>query len=562
MKQNLQNELNNPLEYFYHWEKTTPNKIFLRQPFGNTWKTLTYSEAGIEARKIVTALKEKGLTKGDHIGILSKNCYHWILADIAISMGGFVSVPFYSSLPKAQLNEVVIKSDIKLLFVGKLDSWGDKEEALPKELKIIKFPHYNGNAEITVGESWTDLTKIHSPSKDNYMPELSDLWTILFTSGTTGSPKGVMLSFKSIAVIFKDEKTYNTLGIHNLKEHCFFSFLPLNHVAERIAVEGAAIFTGGNISFAESIDTFVNNLQDVQPNIFFAVPRIWSKFQSGVFAKLPQKKLDKLLKIPILSSIIKNKIRKALGLGKVEIVLTGAALTPDHLKIWYRKLGINIREVFGMTEACGAVTLSPIGDVSNSNVGKPIPGTTVRIKEESKEILYNSEQTMMGYYKEPEKTAEILIDGWINSGDKGYIDENNYLKVIGRVKDAFKTQKGIYITPNPIESNISKNDLIEQTCVVGFNIPQPIVLINLSETGVATDNKTTENNLKTMLTMINEPLANYQKLSTIVITKETWSEENDLLTPTLKVKRNKIDELYMDKYPSWHNNKSAIIWET
>ena len=277
---------------------------------------------------------------------------------------------------------------------------------------------------------------------------------------------------------------------------------------------------------------------------------------------MPQKKLDTLLKIPILSGIIKNKIRKALGLGRAEIVLTGAALTPDHLKIWYRKLGINIREVFGMTEACGAVTLSPIGDISNNNVGKPIPGTTVRIKEGSKEILYNSEQIMMGYYKEPEKTAEILIDGWINSGDKGYIDENNYLKVIGRVKDAFKTQKGIYITPNPIESNLSKNDLIEQTCVVGFNIPQPIVLINLSETGIATDNKTAENNLKDMLTMINEPLANYQKLSTVVITKETWSEENDLLTPTLKVKRNKIDELYMNKYPSWHNNNSAIIWES
>lgn len=561
MEQNLQNELKNPLEYFYHWEKNTPNKIFLRQPFGDTWKTLTYSEAGIEARKIVTALKDKGLKKGDHIGLLSKNCYHWILADIAICMGGFVSVPFYASLPKAQLNEVILKSDLKLLFVGKLDSWGEKEEALPKDLMVIKFPHYQGNAEITVGESWTDLIEAHSPTQENYIPELSDLWTILFTSGTTGSPKGVMLAFRTIAVIFNDEKKYNTLGIHYLKEHCFFSFLPLNHVAERIVVEGASIFTGGNISFAESIDTFAKNLQDVQPNIFFAVPRIWSKFQSGVFAKLPQKKLNKLLKIPILSGIIKNKIRKALGLGKAEIVLTGAALTPDHLKIWYRKLGINMREVFGMTEACGAVTLSPIGDITNSNVGKPIPGTKVRIKEGTKEILYNSEQIMMGYYKEPEKTAEILIDRWINSGDKGYIDENNYLKVIGRVKDAFKTEKGIYITPNPIENNISKNDMIEQTCVVGLNISQPIILINLSETGIAADKETVKKNLKELLSIINEPLANYQKLSTMVITKETWSEENDLLTPTLKVKRNKIDQIYMNQYPSWHNNNSAIIWE-
>ena len=187
---------------------------------------MTYKEAGQEARRMVTALKKMGLKKGDHIVLLSKNCYHWILADIAISMGGFVSVPYYASLPKTQLNEVILKSDIKLLFVGKLDSWDDKTEALPEDLKVIKFPHYDGNATIPIGDNWNELIDQSEPFEENYIPETSDIWTILFTSGTTGSPKGVMLTYKSIVVVFRDEKKYNTLGIHSLKEHAFLSFLP------------------------------------------------------------------------------------------------------------------------------------------------------------------------------------------------------------------------------------------------------------------------------------------------------------------------------------------------
>ena len=554
------NKLDNPLEYFYHWEKNTPDKVFLKQPSGDQWKTLTYKEAGQEVRKMATALKEMGLQKGDHIGLLSKNCYHWILADIAISMGGFVSVPYYASLPKVQLNEVILKSDIKLLFVGKLDTWEDKSEALPNDLKVVKFPHYEGNAEIPLGDSWDELVNNNAPQEGNYVPELDDLWTVLFTSGTTGSPKGVMLTYKSIVVVFRDEEKYNTLGIHYLKEHSFLSFLPLNHVAERVAIEGAAIFTGGTIAFAESIDTFIKNLQDIQPTVFFAVPRIWNKFQSGILAKVSQKKLNVLLSIPIISSLIKKKLKKALGLSRAEIVLTGAALTPQHLKQWYRKLDINLREVFGATEACGAVTITPLGEISDVGVGKAIPGIEFKIAPENGEVIYRSEQLMIGYYKESEKTAEILKDGWYYSGDKGFIDQEKNLNIIGRVKDAFKTDKGKYVTPNPIESKFSKNDFIEQVCVVGLSIPQPMALINLSETGLAANKEEVEMQFEALQKKINEELANFEKVYTMVIIKEAWTEANELLTPTLKVKRNKIDEKYMSRYVSWHKENSNIIW--
>ncbi len=561
MTNQTNNKLDNPLEYFYHWEKNHPDKVFLKQPKGDQWKTLTYKEAGQEARKMVTALKEMGLQKGDHIGLLSKNCYHWILADIAISMGGFVSVPYYASLPKAQLNEVILKSDIKLLFVGKLDSWDDKSDALTDNLKVIKFPHYDGNAIIPLGKSWDELVDQHQPFQENYIPELTDIWTILFTSGTTGTPKGVMLTYKSIVVVFRDEEKYNTLGIHSLKEHAFLSFLPLNHVAERVVIEGAAIFTGGTIAFAESIDTFLKNLQDIQPTVFFAVPRIWNKFQSGILAKVSQKKLNTLLSIPIISLLIKKKLKKALGLSRAEIVLTGAALTPKHLKQWYRKLDINLREVFGATEACGAVTITPLGEVSDIGVGKAIPGIEFKIDSKTGEVIYRSEQLMTGYYKESEKTAEILKDGWYYSGDKGFIDNDKNLNIIGRVKDAFKTDKGKYVTPNPIESNFSKNELIEQVCVVGLSIPQPIALINLSEIGLETNKQEIETQFEGLIKKVNQELANFEKVSTMVIIKNPWTEDNELLTPTLKVRRNKIDEKYMKHYSSWHENNSTLIWK-
>ena len=550
-----------PIEYFYHWEKETPENVFLKQPFGDTWKHMTFAETANEARKLVTVLNEMGLKSGDHIGILSKNCYHWIITDIAITMGGFISVPFYASLPKDQLNEVIVKSDIKLLFIGKLDTWGNKIEALPKNLKTISFPHYEGNANINVGEEWTDLIKNKKPFTENFIPKLDDTWTVLFTSGTTGSPKGVMLPFKSIAAVFRDEERYNTLGIHKLKEHTFFSFLPLNHVAERLAIEGAAFFTGGSISFAESIDTFIKNLQDIQPTVFFAVPRIWSKFQMGVLEKVSQKKLNTLLKTPIVSGLIKKKLKKALGLSKAEIVLTGAALTPVHLKQWYRKIDINLREVFGATEACGAITVTPLGESSDIGVGKAIKGIDIKIDTENGEVIYRSDQLMTGYYKEEDKTKEILQNGWYFSGDKGFIDEHQNLNIIGRVKDAFKTEKGIYITPNPIENSLSKNELLEQICVAGLTSPQPIALVNLSEISKGSSKDQINENLTNHLKKTNTELANHTKVQCIVITKEIWTEDNNILTPTLKVKRNKIDEKYMNKYKDWYNKKQLIIWE-
>ena len=236
-----------------------------------------------------------------------------------------------------------------------------------------------------------------------------------------------------------------------LKKHKYFSFLPLNHVAERMGVMVPCLYAGGSMTFAESLETFAANIQEAQPTVLFAVPRIWTKFYHGVMAKMPQKKLDRLLKIPIVSGIIKKKIRTALGLRDAKIVATGAAITPEYLKKWYRSLGLHLIEAYGMTEVCGSITNSPELHAPADSVGRAIPAGEVKIHAETSEILMKTPYMMKGYYKDPEKTAEVLIDGWMHSGDRGTIDENGFVRVIGRVKDAFKTSKGSYVTPNPMD---------------------------------------------------------------------------------------------------------------
>ena len=546
--------------HFYHWESTTPDKVFLRQPKGDTWTSLTYKEAGQQARRIATALSTMGLQKGDHIGILSKNCYHWILADLAIMMGGYVSVPYYASLPKKQLAEVIKLSDVKLVFVGKLDSWGDKGDAIPNHVDVIKFPHYADNAEITMGVEWDSLLSKHEPTTENYIPDGDDLWTIKFTSGTTGTPKGVMHVHKTPGMIIANELKTDWLGMGKVKDWKNFSFLPLNHVGERLGVEVPCIAMGGSISFAESLDTFAKNLQDTQPTMFFAVPRIWTKFYLGVLAKMPQKKLDRLLKVPIVSGIIKKKLRTALGMRDIKIAATGAAITPAFIKDFYKKLGIHLVEAYGMTEVCGSMTNSPDPNSPQDSVGKAIPFGEVKIDPDTDEILMKTPYMMTGYYKNPEKTKEVLVDGWMHSGDRGTIDANGYVRVIGRVKDAFKTSKGSYVTPNPMEEVIMKNDFVEQVCVAGLGIPQPIAILNLSEIGLKADKEELTKSIQESVLAANKDRAKYEHISTAIIDTQSWSVDNDILTPTLKVKRGKIDDIYGQHYLNWHEAPDKVIW--
>jgi long-chain acyl-CoA synthetase len=463
--------LRSAVELFYQWEATKPDAPFLQQPFGEEWKTISWGEAGQIARKVAAALRKMGYQPGDHIGMVSKNCYHWVLADLAMMIGGYVSVPFYPTLSASQLEEVIRLGDIKAIFVGKLDNWELMKEGVPADIPIIAFPHYPGNSKVAEGLQWDEWIADTEPLAENPAPDIHALWTILFTSGTTGTPKGVMLDYYAPTALMEMERQHNILKLFHGDEHRFFSYLPLNHIAERIIVELACLLTGGTIYFAESLDRFAQNLRYTKPTLFMAVPRIWTKFQLGILERLPQKKLDFFLKIPILSGLIKKKIITGLGLDKANILLTGAAPTPDVLKEWYKSIGIVIQEVYAQTENCGGCTLMPFARVKSGTVGVALPDVEIRIDPDNGEVVTRSPWTMMGYYKAEDKTKEVLREGWLYSGDQGELDAEGYLRITGRVADTFKSAKGKFIVPAPIEWGFAKNSFIEQICIVGLTLP-------------------------------------------------------------------------------------------
>ena len=560
MSTNLENA-KTLLDHFYEFEKSKANEVYLKQPINGNWKTYTWAEVGNQARRMASAIKAMDLPAKSHIGILSKNCAHWIMADLAIMMSGHVSVPFYATLTAESLKEVLDLSDTKVLFVGKLETWEQQKEGVSEDISCISFPHLPGNSEVTGFTTWDELTAKHEPMTEEFRPSLDELFTIKYTSGTTGTPKGVMLTYGSVATLLETERQTNMLRLFEGDEHRYFSYLPLNHIAERNIVEAASLATGGSISFVESLDTFAQNLQDTRPNVFLAVPRIWTKFHLGILGKLPQSRLNILLNIPIINNVIRKKIKTNLGLDQAKIMLTGAAPMPVHLLNWYEKLGITIQEVYGMTENCAGCTLMPAEGIKPGTVGKPLGNVEIRIDKETGEVLSKAPWNMIGYYKAEDKTKEVLRDGWIYTGDQGEITKDGYLKLTGRVKDTFKTSKGKYIVPAPIEWKFAKSEYIEQICILGLGIPQPIALVNLSEIGQAAGKETVTESLKELLEAVNSQMEAYKRVKKIIVMSDAWTVENEILTPTMKIKRNVLNQLYNSKFEDWYAASDTIIWE-
>ena len=548
---------------FYDWEEKFKDKPFLRQPFGDSWEEYTWGETGQLARRLATGLKSLGLKKGSHIGLISKNCREWIIADLAIIMAGYVSVPFFPNLKLTEIKSLIEFGEVSALFVGKLENWEEMKNGVDKDLPIIAFPHYENNSIVSEGFQWDEFISKFEPQRENYHPNLDDVWTIIYTSGTTGNPKGVVLSFKinqSTDVMYT--KNYNPLCVDFGGNNSFFSYLPLNHIAERIAIEFTAFKNGGVISFTESIETFVKNLSDVQPSVFFGVPRIYTKFQLGILSKFNQKKLDILLAIPLLSNIIKKKLKKALGLYNAKVVVSGAAAMQIAQRNWFRKIGVNITIGYGMTENCAITTQLPGSNFTKpGSVGKVQPQVEIKIDDSTEEVLMRGPYMMLGYFNDIIITNNTIKDGWLHTGDKGRIDSDGYLYITGRVKDTFKTSKGEFIDPGKIEAMFGEVDFFDQICVVGLGIPQPIMLVNISEVGKKLEKNDLENKLTEKLNSVNDQSFNYKKVAKIIICKDLWTPENGILTPTMKIKRGNVDKLYQDNYLDWYNNSKKIVWE-
>ena len=548
------------LQSFVEKEANLLDKPFLHQPFGDKWETLTWSEAGDQARRMATYLKSLGLREGAHIGLVSKNCREWIIADIAIMMAGYVSVPFFPTLTGEQINQVLTLGDVDALFVGKLEVWGDMQTGVPEDLPVIAFPHYEGNDRVRRGEAWENILANNKPLIDIPAEKPDDLWTIIFTSGTTGTPKGVVHTVATQVALMSNLYDKRPLQNDPNGNNRYFSFLPLNHVAERGTVEMMCLTHGGEIFFTESLDRFAENLHEARPTFFFAVPRIWTKMRQGVLKNLPQKYLSIALKIPGVNWYIKNKIRTGIGLDQSRVNVSGAAFISQEMKDWWGKIGIPISEAYAMTEN-GAVSHMLFADQHRpGSVGQTLPGTECKIDPESGEVLTRSSNTMIGYYKAPDKTAETLADGWLHTGDQGRIDDDGFLYLTGRVKDTFKTAKGEYVVPQPIEDKFSGLDDVEQMCLLGLGQDHAVLIMTLSETGGARPRDAVRETIKQRLDEINPQLQGHERIAAVVLTEEDFTVENGLLTPTLKVKRGKVHEHYVSRLAKWADNKGEVLW--
>ena len=552
----------NLLECVLYWEKHDGDRLFFTQPMGGgegNVKTWTWKEGVGEARKMASYLKSLNLPAKSQIAICSKNCAHWIMADLAIWMAGHVSVPVFPVLTAETVQYTLEHSESRLLFVGKLDPvWEEMKAGVPDSLPKIAFPLSPDNDY----PNWDEIVSEQQPLIDVEDRSPEEMATIIYTSGSTGQPKGVMISFKAMLDV---GRSASISDIQPSKEDRILSYLPLSHSFERYIVGSLWLYMGGSIWFSESLDTFLQDLQRARPTLFISVPRLWLKFQLGIFSKMPPQKLNRLFKIPILRGLIKKKILKGLGLDSVRYAGSGSAPLPEEVLKWYRELGLELLEGYGMSENLAYSHGSKPGEVRVGYVGPPNLGVEQKISPEG-EILVKSPGDMMGYFKNPQATqATFTEDGFLKTGDMGELDEMGRLRITGRAKEIFKTSKGEYVAPAPIENLVTNHLRIEACLVSGAGFPQPHSIIMLSDDARAVMEKDGKEQisveLEEHLAKINSQLPSSQKLAFLAVCKDTWLPENGYLTPTLKIKRAKLESEYSSFAQDWYDAKQPVVWQ-
>ncbi len=554
--------LPNLLDYVYDHEANHPERIYLTQPIGNNQIIdYTWGQTLDQARRMAAHLRSLNFEPSARIAILSKNCAHFFMAELAIWMAGGTTVAIFPTENAATVKYVLEHSGASLLFVGKLDTWDQQVAGVPSGLPLIAFPL----APKTAIESWDSIVARTAPVAGRPSRQGDDLAMITYTSGSTGQPKGVMHNFERITavvvLIAKDKELMGLAGRNRM-----LSYLPLAHMFERAYVLCSTLFDGNfHVFFAESLDTFAQDLQRARPTLFLSVPRLWIKFQQGVFSKIPPKKLDQLLSIPFLGKIVARKVLSGLGLDQVLFASSGSAPLPVELIVWYRRLGLNLMEGYGMTEDFAYSYNSTEHKCLPGYVGVPRDGVQVRLSDEG-EILVKSPGQLVGYYKRPDLDAESFTDdGFFKTGDLGSINKDGLLKITGRIKELFKTGKGKYVAPAPIENKLNAHPMIESSMVSGVGQSASYALIVLAEdvrpklNDVAFKAEITEQMIG-LLKETNKGLADYEQMKMIVIANEPWSIENGCLTPTMKIKRSKIEEKVAPLVDAWFEGKDAVLW--
>ncbi|MFO7745294.1 MAG: AMP-dependent synthetase/ligase [Psychroflexus sp.] len=580
---------------YYQLEKYNLEDALVTK-YNGVWKSTSTKEYIDQVNKISRGLLRLGVKPNDKVAIIStNNRTEWNIMDIGIMQLGAQDVPIYPTISEEDYAYVLNHSESVYCFVSDKEVY-DKVMAIKDEVESLKEVY--SFDQIDGAKNWAEILDLGTDDSNqsevqSLMDQVSenDLATLIYTSGTTGRPKGVMLSHKNIASNAINSSTRLPLDKGNAKA---LSFLPVCHVYERM-LQYMYQFSGVSIYFAESIEKISDNLKEVKPEVMSAVPRLLEKVYDKIIAKGTdltgiKKKLFYWAvelglqyepyqkngwwyetRLKLARKLIFSKWQEALG-GNLRVIASGSAALQPRLARVFNAADMGVMEGYGLTETSPVVAVNDMrdGGFKIGTVGKPIPDTEVKIADDG-EILVKGPQVMMGYYKDKEKTDEVLKDGYFHTGDIGEIDNDGFLKITDRKKEMFKTSGGKYISPQIIENVMKQSRFIEQIMVVGEGQKMPAALIQLNEEFVKEWGERKNLNLGARLSEMvknqelidrvqeeidfyNQKFGQWEKIKKFELTPDVWSIEDEQLTPTMKLKRRVIKDKYKDLYDKIYSN--------
>ncbi|MCB5359534.1 AMP-binding protein [Vibrio lentus] len=544
-----------PNDMILKWAEERPDEVYLKQIINRQFVEFTYKEVADKALKLASALEGLGAQPGDRVALVSKNCAEWFICDLAMMLGDFVSVPIFPTAGADTIQYCIEHSESKIVIAGKLDDPAATQKVLDDNPSLISISlPYDTAAKCLY--TFEQLIETHEPSTKRPQHHDDKLMSLVYTSGTSGLPKGAMLTYG--AFTWSVQRLIDHIGIQPGDR--LFSYLPLAHITERVYIFGSSVMGGVVTAFPESLDTFIDDVKMHRPTLFISVPRLWTLFQQRIQDKLPQKKLNFLLKIPFVNNLIKKKLADGLGLDQARVLGCGSAPVSPALLAWYESVGLHITEAWGMTESFAYSTINhPFRADKIGTVGNAGPGIELKIAEDE-EILVRSKGMFSGYYKNDIATQESFnSEGWLHTGDIGDIDSEGYLTIRGRKKDTFKTAKGKFVAPVPIENKLFEYSRVEMMCLIGLGLPGPILLV-VPHDFPNFDRARYERTSKRVIEKMNEQLASHEKIKGVLMIKEPWSIDNGVLTPTLKIKRHILEQKYHEVGHNWPKDK-LVVWE-
>jgi long-chain acyl-CoA synthetase len=580
---------------FWHQVKARDQRTAFREKNLGIWRATSWQQYGARARALGMGLVKLGLRRGDVVSILAETVPEWLYADMGTMGAGGVTNGIYPTDSAKQVDYIVNDSRSRFIFVQneeQLDKFIEVRDRCPAIIRAFVFD-MEGLADfedpmVMPLDELMALGREHDAANPGEWERrvaqstAEELALLVYTSGTTGPPKGAMISHRNVIFQLRNADAFIPLGIDDEQ----LAFLPLCHIAERTFTTFLPLRSGAIANFAESIETVPANIREVAPTTFFAVPRIWERFYSsiairmkeatwigrtayrwalGIGLKVAEAELDGRQPSPLLrlahgiaDFLVLDNIKRAIGMHRVKYAGTGAApIAPDLIK-WYRALGVDMRELYGQTENCGLATGMP-DRIKLGTVGVTAPHTESRISPEG-EILLKGPHVFMGYLNQPEKTAEALRDGWLHTGDVGFVDNEGYLKITDRMKDIIITAGGKNITPSEIENQLKFSPYISDAVVIGDKRKFLSCLVMIDYDNVAKhaqDNNVPFTDFASLcrarevadliwseIERVNVGFARVETIKKFRLIEQQLTAEDDEVTPTLKLKRKFVSEKY------------------